>query len=97
MGFFSTHGMAQKMGVDLGLAIIATSADKTEENSVSTGSTHTQESRINFCSFWQNFVGNLGRQLGQSGGGWNLEKKGIERAGKLSSFSLASMGFSIQC
>jgi len=54
-----------KKGADLGLAIIATSADKTEENSVRTGSTHTQKSRISFCSFWQDFVENLERQLGR--------------------------------
>jgi len=50
------------------LAIIATSTDKTEENSVRTGNTHTQKRRIRFCSFWQDFVGNLERQLGQRQG-----------------------------
>jgi len=65
---------------------------------VRTGSTHTQKSRFSFCSFWQDFVGNLERQLGQSGGGWNLEKRGNrESRGALEFFLGGSMGFSIQC
>jgi len=43
-----------KKGADLGLVVIATSADKIEENSVSTGSTHTQKRII---SFWQLLAG----------------------------------------
>jgi len=74
------------------LAIITTSADKTEENSVWTGSTHTEKAGSAFGSFWTE-------------GGWGIWKgnfrcreecgleseeriEGIERAGERSSFFL---------
>jgi len=40
-----------KKGADLGLAIIATSVDKTKENSVRTSNTHTQKAGSAFGSF----------------------------------------------
>jgi len=59
------------------LAIIATSADKTEENSVWTGSTHTEKVGSAFGSFWREgcwgiWRGNFGAERSV---GWNLKKE----------------------
>ena len=59
------------------MAIIATSADKTEENSVRTSSTHTLKKQDQLlATFGQNVIGNLERQFGAEGRGLELKKRG---------------------
>jgi len=67
------------MGADLGLAIIATSADKTEENSVWTGSTHTEKAGLAFGSFWTECCWEFGEAIWCRGEGAGIKKEGIER------------------
>jgi len=57
------------------LAIIATSADKTEENSVRTSSTHTQKAGSAFGSFWTECYWEFGEAIWCRGEGAGIEKK----------------------
>jgi len=58
------------------LAIIATSADKTEENSVWIGSTHTEKAGSAFGSFWTKCCWEFGEAIWCRGEGAEIEKRG---------------------